>query len=78
MSDSEHWHPMGCGPLDSMMTGDDLDLASTGTALALLRFEYTRDHRRHRPQFHDVLSRCAAIADRAGIPDSLHALPIWK
>lgn len=78
MSNSDRWTPMGCGPLDSMMTGDALDMASTGRALALLRWEYTRDHRRHRPHMHDVLTRCAAICDRAGIPDGIAALPIWS
>lgn len=77
MTDTERWHPMGCGPLDSMMAGD-LDTERAGVALALLRFEYTRPGRRHRPELHDVLTRTAAICDRAGIPDDLERLAIWR
>lgn len=77
MHHRETWQPMGCGPLDSMMTGD-LDAATAGRALALLRREYTRDHRRHRPQLHDVLTRCAAICERAGDSDALQSLTIWR
>jgi hypothetical protein len=77
MTDSERWHPMGCGPLDSMMTAGALDMTAAGTALALLRSEYTRPGRRHRPELHDVLTRCTAICDRAGITDAA-ALPVWS
>lgn len=78
MHDHETWHPMGCGPLDSLMTAGALDTDAAGRALALLRREYTRDHRRHRPHLHDVLTRCAAICERAGMPDHLDRLTIWR
>ena len=61
MTTHERWHPMGCGPLDSMMTGD-LDAVTAGRALALLRREYTRDQARlHRDRALSELDAAGTI-----------------